>query len=220
MRDCRIPECGRQTTGRSHYCTAHKTRDRRHGHPLQETITKTVLKPYVSAVGTWVDRQGADDLWSKIEGNWLVLVDWARGVLASYARGRPMYHPEVEAARAIVAAADDLTPRKVAETIAAMGLLWAKEPHLFKSDRAAWVQTARRFLGLSERNAGMWWHEGEGRMRRTYKDIPPRNSVFLGRLLMAALGIIGTHVHEAQKRHEATAERLRREMLERLTQHA
>ena len=47
---CIAAGCASIAEGYGGYCNAHKTRMRRHGHPCQEGVTKTELKPYLAMV--------------------------------------------------------------------------------------------------------------------------------------------------------------------------
>jgi hypothetical protein len=81
-----------------------------------------------------------------------------------------------------------------------MVLMQEREPRAFKSDRAFWVQTSRRFRGLGTRHAVKYLGKG-GRVHRVYRDPNQQAAVTLGRWLVEAVGVLGINIHRA-----ATAE--------------
>ncbi len=56
MRLCQVSGCQEGVSRFGRYCNAHKTRDRRHGHPTQEGITKAHLKPYLNAARKRIEK--------------------------------------------------------------------------------------------------------------------------------------------------------------------
>lgn len=194
MTTCQSPGCRKRTTGYSRYCNAHKARDGRHGHPLQETITTHRLKGYVQLVRGWIARQRQDNLWNLFEGVWNNAVDQARAKLAEYHAGRPSLRHEVQAADDLVRVAKDVPARRIVETLLAVAVMQEAEPRAFKSDRAFWCQAARRFRGLSDLHVGSYWNHQQGRVKRVYRDPKPRAAEALGHMLMQSLGPVGHRI--------------------------
>jgi len=208
MSFCQAPGCQQRSTGRSHYCSAHRHRNGRHGHPLQETITAHRLKPYVQLVRGWVARHPQANLWNLLEGAWRADVDHARAMLAEYRAGRPSLRHEVQAADDLVKVAEDAPARRIVETLVAMSVMQVMETRAFKSDRAYWHQCARRFRGLSDVHVGSYWDNKQGRVKRVYRDPKPKAGEALGRMLMQSLGTVGHKIvasEEAEHQRRADA---------------
>lgn len=85
-------------------------------------------------------------------------------------------------------------------TALAMFLLWEQSPSRFMSDKAFNFQLARRVRGLAEANAGSHWSAKEGRIKRTYKDTPPRALECLAESLKVAFGVAGMRLAELEKK--------------------
>ena len=84
MRHCRVPGCAASATRWGTLCSTHKSRQRRHGHPMQRGVTKAELAPYLAIVRQRKTRNPDSRLWANIEARWRALVDHCRGVLAAY----------------------------------------------------------------------------------------------------------------------------------------
>ena len=88
----------------------------------------------------------------------------------------------------------------VIDTALAMFLLWEQSPHRFMSDKAFNFQLARRVRGLAEANSSSHYSATEGRIKRTYKDTPPRVLDCLAESLKVAFGIAGMRLAELEKK--------------------
>jgi len=89
--------------------------------------------------------------------------------------------------------AQEVKPREVVEVTCAVVMLWELEPQRFRSDRAFWLQLARRVRGVTDVNYGERWDNVRQRVRRTYRELTPRASLILGRWLAETLGVGGQH---------------------------
>jgi hypothetical protein len=127
------------------------------------------------------------------------LVDHAEGILADYAKGRAGSKFERRAAYEIAKLAEEVKPREVVEVTAAMVMILELEPRQFRSDRAFWIQLARRVRGITDVNFGERWDNLRGRVRRCYREVTPRASEILGRWLAETLGVGGQHIARVQK---------------------
>ena len=65
------------------------------------------------------------------------------------------------------------------------------EPARFRSDKAFWLQLARRVRGLTDMNYGEGWDNTRQRVRRSYRELTPRASLLLGQWLAETLGVAG-----------------------------
>jgi len=208
MSNCQTPGCRRHATGHGRYCDSHRSRRRRHGHPLQETITAARLKPYVALVRNWVARQRRKDLWQVMEAAWAAAVERAQATLAEYRSGRASLRHEVQACEDIVRVAEAAPKRRIVETVVAMAVMQVMEPRVFRSDDAFWCQLARRFRGLSDVHCGSYWNHKEGRVKRVYRDPKPKAGEALGQILMTHLGTAGPQIvrsEEAERKRVAEA---------------
>lgn len=203
MSICTAPSCTRQAVGYGKYCNSHKARDRRHGHPQQQTITVTRLKHHIETARHFINRHPERDAWIKLERLWQSIVADAEGVLRAYESGEPQFSWHVAACRDLLKVAQDTEPRRIVETVVGFGLLWKREPGAFRSDRAAWIGLSRRFRALTYRNAGSYWNSKVGRVTRVYRDASPKAGEWLGKHLMTHLGLAGSRIADLMERAAA-----------------
>ncbi|HEY7552925.1 MAG TPA: hypothetical protein VH913_25810 [Hyphomicrobiaceae bacterium] len=206
-RTCRAPDCRERAASRfAAYCHAHRTALRRHGAPDQKAITAAQLKPYLKLVKARVAKNPENIAWVTLDERWRALVDHAEGVLADYARGRANSRFERAAACEVVKLAADVKPRAIVEVTAAMVMMQELDPRALRSDRAFWVQLARRVRALTDLHIGERWDNIRGRVRRCYRELNPRAAVVLGRWLAETLGVGGLHIarlHLAERQKQA-----------------
>jgi hypothetical protein len=205
MKPCAAPGCTRLAIGFSQYCSSHKSRDRRHGHPLQTTISATRLKRHIDTIKHFIDRHPERDAWAKLEKVWKSLVDMAEAEVRAFEAGAVAFTWQIEACRDIIKVSKDVEPRRVVEVVVGFAMMMKREPGAFRSDRAAWISLARRFRVLTDRNVGTYWNKKAGKLTRVYRDASPRASEWLGRQLMITLGIAGGRI--AALMDQAAAER-------------
>jgi hypothetical protein len=110
-----------------------------------------------------------------------------------------MVRNEVQAAQVLVSVAEAAPARRIIETVAGMWMLAKCEPRAFRSDRAVWIQTARRFRNLSDVSVEKHWNAKEGRLKRTYRNFPPHAGESLGKMLLTGIGVIGAHVLKGEE---------------------
>lgn len=205
-RTCRAPGCGARTTRYGVYCTTHKSRSRRHGHPEQRAITKADLKPYLKLVRKRIDNNADSPLWGQCEARWKAVVDHAQCILAAYQGGQTSYRYERIAAQEVVKLAADVEARKVIETTCALYIMQDDQPRRFRSDDAFRSQLARRVRSLTECNCGFWHDHRTGQMKRAYRDIPPKAVVLFSHWVGQTVGVVGLHLAKLE-RDEAEARR-------------
>jgi len=201
-RTCRAPGCGARTTRYGVYCTTHKSRLRRHGHPEQRSITKADLKPYLKLVRKRIEKNADSPLWAQCEARWQAVVVHAQGILAAYRGGQTSYRYERIAAQEVAKLAADVEAREVIETICALYLMQDDQPRRFRSDDAFRFQLARRLRSLTECNCGFWHDHRTGQMKRAYHDIPPKAVALFSQWVGQSIGVIGIHLAKLERDEE------------------
>ena len=63
--------------------------------------------------------------------------------------------------------------------------------------------------GLADLNAGTYWNDAEQRVKRVYRELPPRAAIACGKLLAEAFGAPGLYLARLEKR-DADAKRAER----------
>lgn len=106
----------------------------------------------------------------------------------------------------------DVAPQAVVETALAMFLLLEDEPRRFRSDAGFRAQLVRRVRSLTDMNVGSSWDNEAGKVKRVYKDVPPRAVVIMGQWLADAFGGAGGHLAKLEQRDRQQLENERQEM--------
>ena len=211
MSQCHAPGCTAETSRWGKLCSTHKSRQRRHGHPSQQGISKTELTPYLAIIRQRWANNPDSLLWSSLEARWLALVDHCRGVVAAYLNGRAMNRNERQACAEVQKLADHVEARDVIETALALYLMHEQAPRRFVSDDAFRYQLSRRLRGLADVNAGTWFDQTTGKVKRVYRDLPAITTMVMGAMLAETFGVAGLLL---ARREEDDAERRRRETLD------
>jgi hypothetical protein len=206
-RYCRVSGCWSPAASRfAACCPPHRAALRRHGAPDQKAITKAQLNPYLKLVKARIAKNPEHVSWVLLDERFRALVDHAQGILAAYTKGRPGSRFERAAADQVVKLAEDVKPRDIVEATASMVVMQELAPSAFRSDRAFWVQLARRVRALTDRHIGERWDNVRGRVRRCYRELTPRAALILGRWLAETLGIGGQHIarlYKAERQKQA-----------------
>jgi hypothetical protein len=171
---CTALHCAEPVAGYSTLCESHKRTLRRHGHALQKGITVLELKPFRDRIAARRAKNPANPTWELLQGRWEALTAHAKATLDTYASGSPAISYERQTAEQLGTLRSTVSVDVVIDTALAMFLLWDQCPHRLMSDRAFNFQLARRVRGLAEANSGSHYSAKEGRIKRTYKDTPPR----------------------------------------------
>ena len=140
-----------------------------------------------------------------MDKRWLALANDARGRVHAYESGTASARANVTAAREIVRLADEVEPRLVVVTVAAMVLMQAEAPAWFMSSKAFDVQLVRRVRGLAPSNAPAYRDAKTGKSRRIYRELSPRAAVVMADWLRTTLGILGQRL-AMMEREEREAE--------------
>jgi len=214
---CHAPGCGAPSTRFGHYCTTHKARRRRHGHPAQIGITKRDLQGYLALVRERIRKNANSTVWATCEARWQALVGHAERHLQGYQQGQPGSRHALTAAGHVVKLGRDVPARTVVETVLAMYLMQDQQPRRFTSDDAFRAQLVRRVTRLTDANVGEWFNAATGRPQRAYREIAPGTATILAGWLAEALGLVGLQLaklerddaerqqHDHRSFHEAVA---------------
>lgn len=212
MRSCSVPGCPSPAIHWGKQCNTHKARRRRHGHPRQEGVTKAELMPFVAAVRDRKARNASNPLWGKLEARWQTTIEHCRSVAAAYAGGRAMNRNARQACEEVVKLAGHVEATIIAETALALFLMHEQAPHRFLSDEAFRFQLARRVRALADVNVGTWFDHKTGKVKRVYRDLPPKTTLAMGKMLAETFGLAGMLLarreEEDQNRRREEAEAL------------
>jgi hypothetical protein len=196
---CTALHCAEPAAGYSTLCESHKRTLQRHGHALQKGVTVQELKPFQDRIAARRAKNPANPAWELLRGRWEALTGHAKATLDAYANGSPAITYERQTAEQLGTLRSTVPVDVVINTALAMFLLWEQSPSRFMSDKAFNFQLARRVRGLAEANAGSHWSAKEGRIKRTYKDTPPRVLECLAESLKVAFGVAGMRLAELEK---------------------
>jgi len=199
VKRCISVHCADPVSGFSTLCERHKRNQRRHGHPEQKGITVQELRPFRKRIATRRTKNPSNPTWELLRGRWNALTGHAAITLADYASGGVTVSYERQTAEQLVALLDNVEADTVIDTALAMFSMWELMPNRFRSDKAFNFQLSRRVRGLAEVNKGRHYSAKEGRMKRTYTDIPPRVLECLAASLTVAFGLAGIRLAELEK---------------------
>lgn len=208
---CSVPGCPNPATTYGPHCANHKKRLRRHGHPQQATISKKMLAPYLASIEAIIERNGESSLWAIGLERWDIVVRHARERVAY---DGPMSKFEREACHALIRVADDVEGMEVLKTVCAFQMLLEAAPRHFRSDQAIDHQLARRVLALTVANAATYWDSKTKRVKRVYRDMPPRVIPYLVGLVRAAFGELALLVVRREREREREQQEKARAMRE------
>jgi hypothetical protein len=80
-----------------------------------------------------------------------------------------------------------------------MVVMQAFDPWRFRSDRAFWFQLVRRVRALAEINIGKSVDQETGKVKRNYRDLPPRACEALARIILESIGIAGAKIAQLEQ---------------------
>lgn len=157
---CAAPGCAKAPAYPDRYCSAHRTRLYRHGHPLQLAVHPRDLEPFACRIASRLPDDG--EVRRLLEVRWSSLLEAVKvtattGLLrvpfGSPSSDRPATARQREAARRFLTTAASTTAREVGDTVIGLTILRAIHPDTFMDETAYRFMVARRFLGLSRHNA-------------------------------------------------------------------
>lgn len=181
-RTCKVPGCQSPVrSSRATMCERHRARWRRHGDPMQETISQKELRPYVKRVERLIQRNTTGKIESGLHQIKTLLEMSSQEVISDfYERGRAMNKQWVKANQEILKVLKDSDPIRIGVTLAAMYLLQKEDPHRFASDRGFVFELVRKYRSLTDRNIGSYYNGETGRVTRVYKDLPSKVVEYMG----------------------------------------
>jgi hypothetical protein len=145
-------------------------------------------------------KNPSNPTWALLEARWEALTGHAEATLQGYAAGAVAITYERQTAQQLLALREAVSAWDVIDTALAMYSVQLERPARFKSDRAFLFQLSRRVRGLAETNAGSRWSPSEGRMKKSYTEVPPTVLACLGASLQTAFGIAGLRLAELDKK--------------------
>jgi hypothetical protein len=169
-------------------------RHRRHGGPLQETITRAILKTSLKLLRDCIKKNADKALRPKLEERWAETLVSCRDYIAEARTGVIFNRDRLKASFELLKLDGVVAPRDVVEAVLALYLLQEQEPRRFNSDRAFLFQLARRVRVLSEINAGVYYNHVTGRMKRVYRDLKPAATDTLGGILVETFGAAALYI--------------------------
>lgn len=185
--ECSYPNCRRPAASAyTRLCAAHKARKRRHGAPNQQRISNKDLAPYIRRVRARIEKNSQSAVWGILEGRWEAVVAHSRRIISEYHKGRPGNRFERRAAVEALKVADAASPAAVVETFIAMAMMMQLEPRRFPTDEGFRAQVVRRVRALSDMCFGEGWSQRTQRVKRYYRDVPPRATHVLWSWLLQA----------------------------------
>jgi hypothetical protein len=212
-RQCAVRVCRGQASGYSTMCEVHKRTQRRHGHPQQKGVTVFELKPFRARVEARRTKNPTNPTWVLLEARWQALTGHAEATLHRFSMGAAGVSYERQTAEQLLTLRDSVPANAVIDTALAMFALEEQRPSRFQSDRAFGFQLARRVRALADVNTGSHWSAKEGRMKRTYRDIPPRVLECLAESLKMAFGLAGLQLARLEQREGQAGEAERRQLV-------
>ncbi len=214
MRSCSVPGCTKSASTKfGSMCPRHRSRNARHGNPLQDSIRFTDIKPFVERVEKLIERDKSGKILVGLDKVVAVITDYVEGIASDYAHGRAMNKHKVQAAKEILTVFRDFPPSKCASVIAGLYLFQDDQPHRIVSDRGFTFGLVRRFRSLSDANVGLYENSESGRVRRAYKEIPPKTIEQLGPMLMEGFKTFVAHVRLCE-REKLNLEKESKQLLE------
>lgn len=198
---CSYPNCRRPAASAyTRLCTAHKARKRRHGAPNQQRISKKDLAPYIRRVRARIEKNSQNPIWKALEGRWEAVLAHSRKIISDYHSGRVGQRYERRAAVEALKVGEVASPAAVVETFLAMVMMMQLEPRRFPTDEGFRAQTVRRVRALSDMCFGEGWSQQTQRVKRYYRDVPPRATKVLWAWLLHAFGDAAVKVASLEKR--------------------
>lgn len=187
---CRVDGCFQTATKFSHLCERHRNTARVHGDPLQTSITKADLKPYVKTIRDYLRKRSGPRAEAVIARDWERVRSASAAFLASAERGQPHNIHSRNAAKVVVDVSGEQHPTDIAITLMAMGYFYADQPRRWASDQGFQFQVVRMFRKLAKHQADYSWTR-TGQMIRSSPKRCPQGTVRALWLSIAATGFIG-----------------------------
>lgn len=168
-------------------------------------------------MSNWINAKNhAETIWKQLEARWDEVVKWSEVTDRQWKAGRAMPRPNREAAQEVLKLSQKVEPRAVIETVVAMGYMFQDNPRRFIDDHAFRIQLVRRTRGLTDVNAGSWYDHDTGKVKRVYRELRPKSSKVLGKVLIEALGVVGLMIHQKVMEAETRSRETKRALYDAL----
>ena len=198
---CRAPNCKTKTrSGLGQWCEYHRQRRRRHGEATQQGIRKQELAPFVKVAQRIVARDSSGRVETALREIHTILTDHVRSVAVDADRGAWVPKWTARAAREMLKVLVETPPLQCACTVAGVFLLREHQPYLFVSERAFRFELVRHFHKLVATAWGSYYDEKAGRVKKTYRDLPPRTVPEIGATLIEGYARFVGHVLRVDQR--------------------
>jgi hypothetical protein len=165
----------------------------------QRGITKAAIEPYLKRVRARIKKNEHSSAWVALDDRWRAIVERAQQIEATYFAGRPGNRDERQAAHEVVKLGGDVAARSVVEIVFAVVMMLEAEPQRFRSDQGFRTQLVRRVRALTDVNFGEHYNHKTAKVKRVYRDLPPRATAIMGQWLAEALGGAGLHVARLER---------------------
>ncbi len=202
QRQCAAASCTSVAAGFSTLCSGHRKTKTRHGHPMQMAISATRLAPYLRRVQARNRGNVDSEAWSILAKRWSVIVEDSLRTIEAYQLGHASVRHHVQAAEQVRTLDGLGNPMSVAQVALAMYLMADAEPRAFVSDDAFDFQLVRRVRALAPINSGTYWCHKAARIKRVYRDLPPRVIGVLADQLKEAFGLAGLQLAGLERRKD------------------
>jgi len=176
-----------------------------------------MVKPYRKLVGDWINaKDNATTIWKQLEDRWQEVVKWAETTDRQWKAGSPMPWPHRDAAQEVLKLNRNVKTQVVIETVVAMGYMFQADPRRFRDDHAFRTQLVRRTRGLTDVNAGSWYDHDTSKVKRVYRELRPKSSIALAKVLIDALGVVGLMIHGKVMKAEAQTQKTKQSLYDAL----
>jgi len=211
---CRVPGCtGTTDTRYAIYCSAHRHRSRRHGHPEQRAITKSDLDAYKKVLKRILMLNRRVD-WSAVGKRWEAVADHARGVLAEFKAGKAGHRGTRQAAENVIAIAENVALDDILQTVIAMYLALEFDPRLFRDDVSFKAQIVRVIRRLTAASSSFSVNPRTGRMHASARELTPSARRVMAEWLVAVFAPVGVHLAKLERERLTAVDRRRTEYRE------
>lgn len=198
---CSIHGCRGRIKTRSDLCTKHLLVKRRHGHPLQQPLTKWELDRLTRHVRSLLDaRPNRQDVWQSLVA---IHDDMKREYQGQLQVFRQALAPRDLAAQEIAETVVDVCREAGAETVVltmvSIAYLQQFDPRRFRTDDTVAMAMALRFRKLSRANYDAFVNPVTGNRHIVAKDFRPSTQLRLGKMLCARFAAIGWRLCEQEQ---------------------
>lgn len=214
---CPIPGCNKQTVGYHKYCSKHHWRHHVHGHPLQEPMTLSGLRPFLGQLKIYERTAEGRKAIDAVVDHYRKLAleqqaERLEDIRATERTGILHATPRYWMTRIVSEVFDSRDHRQTVLELLAMGLMLQDHGDVaFKSDRAYWFQLANVFMRNSSAVLKTRFDSKKGKIVSRRKSLNLRAKEACGRWLSQNIVIYGVMIarHWQSKDQSAREEHAR-----------